>query len=215
MSRRARTGAVLGALALVVLPAGAAHAQVAAPDVVSVTMTWDGADATRDVDVSLFETSPVIVPGDSGARTLRVYNAGPTTGTLTASIIDTTLQSPDHPDNPYDHLLINGLPASQLAAQATALHEATVPRFGSVDLPFTYELPLTATGNTADHSVQFRVHLHKTGTLPAADPGGDGVRAETGGAALTRQWWPFAVAGAAVATAVVAARALRQREQGS
>jgi|GEM_PF-1978188 len=155
------------------LPAAPATA-VRPVDLLDVTLHAEG--GVRDLDVVLFDH--VLVPGDSGTRTLRVHNAGPTDALVTAAVADTALVAATPGSGVHDHLLINGVALSTLAEGEHVLHRRTVPQGSTVDLPFRFELPLADVGNTAlvgEHAATFTVHLHAEGALPPVEgPGGDG-----------------------------------------
>lgn len=136
------------------------------PGVVDVTLRWSGTETHRLVDGHLLG-APTVAPGDTGSSTLRVRNDGPTAALLTATIVDSDLLDPDHQDDIYDHILINGWPMARLVIEHLAVHRVEIPPGGTADLPFWYEVP--ASGIRTDHSphrVTWAVHLHLRAALP-------------------------------------------------
>lgn len=86
--------AMIGSLAFGAGLSGAA----AAPDYSdSIAMSWDGTNY-NSTTLESFVGTPVVVPGDSVFRTLKVRNDGPTPGVLRATIINVRTVDPDAPD---------------------------------------------------------------------------------------------------------------------
>src|SRR5690625_2784773 len=100
LSARQAAGLVVGALTAVVLGllAGPATAEVPATDTPGgINLSWDGDSQASSSTESFFGT-PVLVPGDSGTRTLLVRNDGPTDATLRARTAGLQLLGHDAPD---------------------------------------------------------------------------------------------------------------------
>ena len=87
----AATGVALAVGVPLALPAAAdeLHDRWAGP---TVSLAWDG--TTRRTATTSFVGVPVAVPGDRAQRALVVRNDGPSTGTLTAWLVDVDLDAP-------------------------------------------------------------------------------------------------------------------------
>jgi len=182
LSARQAAGLVVGALTAVVLGllAGPATAEVPATDTPGgINLSWDGDSQASSSTESFFGT-PVLVPGDSGTRTLLVRNDGPTDGTLRASIVGVQLLDPDAPDmhqgSFYDDLQVGWgsgqASMTQLAENGqTQILQVPLARGEQVPITIDYELPLAATSgnqaNVADRLASFDVLLQLGGDLPA------------------------------------------------
>lgn len=189
MTARARRVAALAALT-VAATVGTAHAATPhdtapVPFDESIHMSWDGT-TYAGVTAESFVGLPVVVPGDSGSRTLHVRNSGPSTGTLRASIVNVELRDPDAPDvrhgaggaedqgSFYDDLLLHwpGGTASfsdlDQNGETTVL-EVEVPKGAEVPITIGYELPLDATSgnraNVAEREASFDVLLEMGGSF--------------------------------------------------
>lgn len=172
------------ALALV---AGQGFAAAADPvdDIVEVGMVWDGTnDAVRDVGINIFGSDNVVVPGDSGERTLRITNFNnPSDGFIIVSLIDVLLDNPDA-DDVYEFLNINGYSAAEIKA-AEAAGTPLVVFTDSLELDaetlidFNWEMPVVervggSPGNVAQvgaaREVNFVVRIIITGEVPGEVP---------------------------------------------
>ncbi|PWD50938.1 hypothetical protein C8046_10020 [Serinibacter arcticus] len=170
------TAAILTTLGLLAIPAAASAAP--AHDE-AIQLSWDG-DAFASSTTESFVGVPVAVPGDSAGRTLQVRNAGPTAGTLTATITGVDIDEAVT-DGVYDDLTLawDGGSASfaDLAADGDTTF-LTVPLAQGATTPVTisYELPADATtGNRAANGglparASFDVVLTLGGELPTTTP---------------------------------------------
>lgn len=124
--------------------AAAAHAPTTTsatdPDVV---LPWDGRTPRSIVVTGELWGRVVVVPGDSGRASVTVRNDGPTTGTLTASIVDVTVhRAPDDPtwidDLFYDDLTIDGTPVTALEGRRTELLSVDLAPGETTEVPLLY-----------------------------------------------------------------------------
>ncbi|MFJ2299051.1 hypothetical protein [Oerskovia paurometabola] len=174
------------------------------PDVV---LPWDG-ETPRSIAVSgELWGQIVVVPGDSGRASVTVRNDGPTTGTLTASIVDVTVhRDTDDPawidDRFYDDLTIDGTPVTALEGRATEFLSVDLPPGATTEVPLLYgfegwtgnrtgggldgDTGLTVNpGGVGEREVTFDVLLRIGGGPDDADEtttGGDGDAASRPGA---------------------------------
>ena len=140
-------------------------------------------------------TSPTIVPGDHGETILRISNHGSTSGVISVSLRNNYLQPTSDP-TAYQHLLINGSPASELLktseaplffahiSDLAAMHDANgnliLEPGQQIDLPFSWSFfaeptdPLTGRphniGNFADFAAEFQLHVELVERAYVIDP---------------------------------------------
>lgn len=174
--RLIRTAAALvvgGSLALAAPASATTYAD-------AVQLSWDDVTYASSTTES-FIGVPVAVPGDSASRTLHVRNAGPTAGTLTATITAVELEGAVA-DGVYSDLLLSWPGGSSTFADLAAGGDTTfltVPLDHGATTPvtLTYSFPEDSTaGNRADNGASavadFDVVLTLSGELPTTEPTG-------------------------------------------
>ncbi|MCA5895182.1 hypothetical protein LEP48_17780 [Isoptericola sp. NEAU-Y5] len=190
-SRRSGGFAVLATvLALMATTAVTAQAAVTPatpvvpePAVHDVAMRWTGEAGHLTVQGDALGIVTV-VPGDAGATTVRVTNEGPSSGNLTASIVNASFGGADADDEFFRDLRINDVAAADLAGDDHVIHEVELAQGATTEVPLTYEFPLEATsGNRAEvgeRKFAFDVQLRITGD-PSATRDADPAPATPGG----------------------------------
>lgn len=171
----------LGIAAIACTAATSASAATVPEPTDVIGLSWNGQDYTSMIGGS-FVGVPVSVPGDSARRTLMVRNDGPSSGTLSASIINVKILDQDAADhgNFYNDLRLGWDGGSStftaLAAKPeTQIYEIPLAQGAVVPLTIDYRFPVEATsGNQANVSrreASFDVKLTISGDAKPTLPG--------------------------------------------